>query len=85
MPARAFVPDFLDPRHCAPVVWWDVASHSKNWQLPVTNTKVSTFGPRIRQSSTRYDLLGRQKRAIPPWCALGAFNLTTEYPLYFWV
>jgi hypothetical protein len=44
---------------------------------------VSSFGPKIRQSSTLYDFLGRQKRAIPPWCALGVFNTAAEYPLNF--
>ncbi len=30
-----------------------------------------------------YNLLGHQKRAIPPWCALQAFYTMTKYPLNF--
>jgi hypothetical protein len=37
--------------------------------LPATTMNVSMFDPRIHQSLTTYDLLGRQKRAIIKWDA----------------
>ncbi len=51
----------------------------------MTTTNDSTLGPQMRQSSTSYILLARQKSAIPHWCALGVSDATTEYQLKFQV
>ena len=45
MPTRAFVPDFLNRRHCAQVVRWDVASHSEISAAPCHQHKGQYFRP----------------------------------------